>query len=231
MLKLSRTVRATALTLGTLGFVGVPAASAAEVVVPGKCYVTVPGTGSQIIPVTVTGLAPSQNVQLSLLVKDRVVSGIPSLTADATGGIISSIDGWTSGLGTGPTRSTKASVVVSDLATGAAVGQTDFKVSNVGFKVDGAFKRGNVKRVWEISGLASLTESQGGGKVYYAHYFKGSKKVGKQRLGKSTDACGYIRVKKPLLPFRKRGSFKVVVQASTVYNPDLFSVGGTVTAS
>lgn len=229
-LSLSRSLRAAALVgVTATTIIAAPAASAAEVVVPGKCYVYWPTVGSQGIPFNLTGLAANQNVKVSLVVKNQVVSGLPSLTADTTGAISSGIQTWTSGLRNGPTKSTKASLVVNDLASGAEVGSTSFKVANVGFKVDAARKRAGVKRVWEISGLASVGESQGGGKVYYAYYFQGSKQVGKQRLGKSTDACGYIRVKKPLIPFRKTGTFDVKVQASRTWKGDSLPwIGGTV---
>ncbi len=234
-LPLSRSFRAAALASGALATTvgaAAPVASAAEVKVPGKCYVYWPSVGQQPIPFTATGLAPNQNVKVSLLVKNQTVSGLPSLTADTTGALDTGIDSWTSGLREGPTKSTKASIVVNDLATGAEVGSAKFKVANVGFKVDAARKRAGVKRVWEISGLASVGESKGGGKVYYAYYFSGDKQVGKQRLGKSTDACGYIRVKKPLIPFRKTGVFDVKVQASRTWKGDALPwIGGTVTST
>ncbi len=229
---LSRSLRAAALAgaaCSATAVVAAPAASAADVSVPGKCYVYWPGQGSQPIPFKISGLAASQSVKVSLNVKNQLVSGVPSLTADTTGAIDSGIGTWTSGLRNGPTKSTKANIVVNDLATGAEVASTNFKVANVGFKVDASTKRAGTKRVWEISGLASVGESAGGGKVYYAYYFKGKKQVGKQRLGKSTDACGYIRVKKVLIPFRKTGTFTVKVQASRTWKGDALPwIGGTV---
>lgn len=228
-LPLARALRATLLTSAGVVAIGAPAASAAEVTVPGQCYVYWPSVGSQPIDVSVSGLAASQGVRVELKVKDQLVGGIQSLTADGTGALTNRISSWTSGLGTGPTKSTPASVSVVDTASGAVLGTKDFKVANVGYKVDGARKRAGTKRVWEISGLASAGESAGGGKVYYAYYFKGKKQVGKQRLGKATDACGYIRVKKPLLPFNKRGTFDVKVQASKTWKGDALPwIGGTV---
>ena len=225
----SRALRATVLAAGALSAVAVPAASAAEVSVPGKCYVYWPTVGSQPIPITLSGLAPSQNVKVSLLVKNQLVSGIPSLTADTTGGVVSALDTWTSGLKDGPTKSTKANVVVNDVATGGEVASASFKVANVGFKIDGSKKRASVKRNWEISGLASAGESLGGGKVYYAYYFSGSKQVGKQRLGKAQDACGYLKAKKVLIPFKKSGVFDMKIQASRTWKGDALPwIGGTV---
>lgn len=225
----SRALCAALFAAGALTAVAVPAASAAEVSVPGKCYVYWPGEGAQPIPVTLSGLAPSQNVKVSLLVKNQVVSGIPSLTADTTGGVVSSVDSWVSGLSDGPTRSTSASVVVNDVASGGEVASTSFKVANVGFKIDGSKKRASVKRNWEISGLASVGESLGGGKVYYAYYFNGTKQVGKQRLGKAQDACGYLKAKKVLIPFKKSGVFDMKIQASRTWKGDALPwIGGTV---
>lgn len=227
-LLLPRALRATLLASAGLAAMGAGSASAADVTVPGQCYVYWPSVGSQPIDFSVAGLAANQGVRVELKVKDQLVGGIPSLTADGTGALTNRIGNWTSGLGTGPTKSTSASVSVIDGA-GTVVGTKEFKVANVGYKVDGARKRAGTKRVWEISGLASAGEAQGGGKVYYAYYFKGKKQVGKQRLGKSTDACGYIRVKKPLLPFNKRGTFDVKVQASQKWKgDDLPWIGGTV---
>lgn len=214
-LPLPRAVRATLLASAGLVALGAPTASAADVTVPGQCYVYWPGEGSQPIDVTIGGLAASQGVRVELSVKGKLVGGVPGLTADGTGALATRIGSWTSGLASGPTKSTPASVSVVDTASGTVLGTKDFKVANVGYKVDGARKRAG--------------ESAGGGKVYYAYYFKGKKQVGKQRLGKSTDACGYIRVKKPLLPFNKRGTFNVRVQASQTWKGDALPwIGGTV---
>jgi hypothetical protein len=227
-----RAIGATLFSAAALAGAATPAASAADVSVPGKCYVYWPGQGAQAIPVNLSGLAPAQSVKVSLLVKDQLVSGIPSLTADTTGSVVSAISPWTSGLKDGPTRSTKASVVVNDLATGAEVASTGFKVANVGFKIDGRKKRAGTKRDWEISGLASVGESLGGGKVYYAYYFSGTKQVGKQRLGKAQDACGYMKAKKVLIPFKKRGVFNMKIQASRTWKGDnLPWIGGVVESS
>jgi hypothetical protein len=214
------------LAVGALAAIAPAASSAATVTVPGQCYVYWPGEGSQQIPISVNGLTPGQTVKVTLEVKGQAVSGIPSLTADTTGSIVQTLSSWTSGLGTGPKRSTDARIIVSDLASGAELGTSNFKVSNVAIKVDGAAKSLKIKRVWEVSGLSVLSSEN----TYYAHYYKGKKFLGKQRLGQATDACGYIRVKKLLVPFKKYGTFQVRVQASKKFNPDLSWIGGTVQA-
>ncbi len=201
-------------------------AAAATVTVPGQCYVYWPGEGSQQIPISVNGLTPGQTVKVTLEVRGQAVSGIPSLTADSTGSIVTTLSSWTSGLGTKPTKSTDSRIIVADLATGAELGTSNFKVGNVAIKVDGAAKSLKLKRVWEVSGLSVISPEN----TYYAHYYKGKKFLGKQRLGQATDACGYIRVKKLLVPFKKYGTFEVRVQASKVFNDELSWIGGTVQA-
>jgi hypothetical protein len=222
--------RATALlaACGTVATVPAVAAAAATVTVtvPGQCYVYWPGEGSQQIPLSVNGLTAGQAVKATLEVGGQAVSGLPSLTADSTGSVVTSLSSWTSGLGTKPTRSTEARLAVSDVTSGAEVGTASFKVANVAIRVDGARKSLKTKRVWEVSGLSVLSPEN----TYYAHYYKGTKFMGKQRLGQATDACGYIRVKKPLLPFTKFGAFQVRVQASQTFNADQSWIGGTVRA-
>jgi hypothetical protein len=214
------------LSVGVVAAIAPAAASAATVAVPGQCYVYWPGEGSQKIPVSVSGLTPSENVKLTLEVDGQAVSGLPSLTADSTGSIVTELSSWTSGLGTGPTSSTPSRIIINDVATGAELGTADFKVANVAIKVDGAAKSLGIKRVWEVSGLSVLSPEN----TYWAHYFKNKKEIGKQRLGQATDACGYIRVKKLLVPFKKYGTFEVRVQASKKFNGDLSWIGGTVQA-
>lgn len=224
-----RTARAV-LALSAAFAAAVPATAAAGVVtVPGQCYVYWPGQGSQAIDVNLTGFAPGQSVRVSLEVKGKVVSGLPSLTADSTGSIVTKIENWTSGLGSGPTKSTQARVVVSDLTAGTELAAADFKVANVGVDVDTAAKRAGVKRKWVISGLSKL----GGGETYYAYYFKAKSKkvIGKQRIGKAQDACGYVSAKKVLIPFKKFGTFDVKIQASASWKGDALPwVGGKVTS-
>lgn len=212
--------------VGLLTAVAPAIASAATVTVPGQCYVYWPSQGSQLIPVSVGGLTAGQTVKLTLEVDGRTVSGVPSLTADSTGSIVTQLSSWESGLGTGPTRSTKARIVINDLSNGSELGASTFKVGNVAVKVDGAAKARGTKRIWEVSGLSVLNLEN----TYWAHYFKKGKEVGKQRLGQATDACGYIRVKKLLVPFRQFGTFEVRVQASERFNKDLAWISGTVEA-
>lgn len=211
--------------LSAIAFAPVSIASAASVTVPGQCYVYWPDQGSQEIPISISGLTPGQEVKATLEVKGEAVSGLPSLTADSTGSITTKLSSWTSGL-KGPTQSTKAQLVVTDVATGSELGSSSFKVGNVAIKVDGAKKGLTVKRLWEVSGLSVLSDET----TYWAHYFKNGKEVGKQRLGKATDACGYIRVKKLLVPFHKYGTFQVRVQASQQFDEDASWIGGTVQA-
>lgn len=204
------------------------ALAAPAVTVAGKCYAYWPGEGSQPIPVTLTGFAPGQGIKLELQVRGKTVSGLPSLTADSTGAVVTSLDNWTSGLGTGPTRSTEARVVASDFILGTAIAAADLKVANVGIQVDSAAKSARVKRLWEVSGLSLIG---GGSDTYYAFYFKGKKQLGKQRIGRAQDACGYVQAKKVLIPFRRFGTFNVRIQASPRWRGDKLPwVGGKVTS-
>ncbi|MEH3052895.1 MAG: hypothetical protein PGN13_02665 [Patulibacter minatonensis] len=208
--------RATAALTILAAAVPTGASAATTVGVPGKCYVYWPGTGSQEIPVSVNGLTPGQTVKITLEVGGQPVSGIPSTAADASGSITAKLSSWTSGLGEGPTASTKSRVTVEDVATGKELGENRFKVANVAWEIDGKVAALRVKRVWEVSGLAVLSPEN----TYWAHYFRGAKQVGRQRLGRSTDACGYMKVRRPLAPFRKAGKYEVRVQASSTFDPN-----------
>lgn len=213
--------------MATFGCTGT-AMAAPTVTAAGKCFAYWPGQGSQPIAVDLAGLAPGQQVKLELQVKGTTVSGLPSLTADSTGAIVTSIENWTSGLGAGPTRGAAARIVVSDFIAGTALAATDIKVANVGIQVDSAAKRANVRRLWEVSGLSLIG---GGSDTYYAFYFKGRKQLGKQRIGRAQDACGYVKAKRVLIPFKRFGTFSVRIQASKTWRGDKLPwVGGSVSS-
>lgn len=199
------------------------AAAAATIVTPNRCYVHWPEQGSQSIPVALSGLTPGQQVRVQLQIGGTTVSSLPSLTVDSTGSLITELANWTSGLGDGPTKGVAASVVVSDFVLGTPLASAPVKVANAGLDIDASTKRYGTKRRWVVSGLSRL----GGGKTYYAFYFKGKKQVGKQKLGRS-DACGYLRVKALLIPFVKVGTYQLRVQASRRFSRDLAWVGGSV---
>lgn len=211
--------------LATALGVAAPSASAGVAIsTPDRCYVHWPGQGSQGIPVALSGLAPAQQVKVELRVEGVTVSGFPSLTADSTGSIVTKLDSWTSGLTAGPARGKQAQIVASDFILGTQLAAAPIHVGNVGLDIDTSRKRFGTKRRWEISGLSRL----GGIPSYYAFYFKGTKMVGKQPLGRATDACGYLRTKRLLIPFMKVGKYELRVQASKRYRPSLPWIGGTV---
>ena len=182
-----------------------PAASdAATVSADGACFAYWPSQGSQPIPVTIAGLLPGQSVRLTLEVRGEAVSGLPSLAADAAGAVSTRLSSWTSGLPNGPSHSTPASLVVTDPVTSQELARTAIEVTNVGIRVRGA-GRVSERRTWEISGLRPL----GGRGGYWAHYFAGGEEVGRQRLGSAHGACGYLRVRRVLVPFSRTGTAMV----------------------
>ncbi|MEN0014097.1 MAG: hypothetical protein AAGC46_12070 [Solirubrobacteraceae bacterium] len=225
-LRLARRVAATvvALGLGSTAPAGAATAqAAASVSVPAACYVYWPEQGSQPIPIAIRGLVPGAAVDVGLRIDGHTVSGLPSLTVDASGAIDTQLNTWTSGLADGPSRATPAWVVVSDPLTGAQLAEVPLHVANVGLDVDAARKASGTKRRWIISGLQRL----GGGATYYAFYFKHGKVIGRQRIGMTTDACGYLRTMMPAVPFKQNGTFEFRVQASPAYHGDRAWIGGT----
>lgn len=214
-----------ALALAALTLLVAPAGAAAapSLTTPDRCYIHWPNQGSQVIPVSLAGLTPGQQVRVELKIKGRTVSGLPSLTVDSTGALITELASWTSGLGDDPTRGVDAQIVVSDFILGTEIASSPIQVANAGLDIDARARRYGTKRRWIVSGLARL----GGGKSYWAYYFKGKRMVGKQRLGRG-DRCGYLRTRKLLIPFVKVGKYSLRVQASTRFDKDLVWMGGTV---
>lgn len=227
MVDTRRIVRLAAVVAATVGVAlgaPVPAGAAASVSVPGACYVYWPQQGSQPIPIAVRGLTPGAQVNLELQVGGVTVSGLPALTVDPAGAIDTQLNNWTSGLPDGPTRATSAKVVVSDPLSGSPLAEVPLAVANVGLDVDAAKRTSGTKRRWVVSGLGRL----GGGSTYYAFYFRHGKVVGRQRIGRTTDACGYLRTMMPAVPFKQSGTFVFKVQASSSYHADRAWIGGTV---
>lgn len=220
----------TSTAIGALALAGAGSASAATVSVTGKCFAAWPAQSvANEIPVNVTGLPANASVRVQVVVDSTPVGGTAQLTADSTGSVITSITSWSYGsAGSAAVKSKKARVVVSDFAAGTELGSADIKVTKVGITVDTGRKSAGAKRTWKLSGLKLL--GGGNSSSYYAHYFtRGGKKVGKQKLGKIKDACGYMNVKKPLAPFFKTGNFQVRVQASSKYLTEGSWLGGNIT--
>lgn len=227
MLRTHRGPRLTAATIACAALLVIcaPAASsvAPSVATPDRCYIYWPGKGAQTIPVALNGLTAGQQVRVELRVNGITVSGIPALTADATGALATELGNWTSGLGDGPSRGADASIVVSDLAAGTVLTSTAVQVANAGLEIDNSTKRYATKRRWIVSGLSRLS----GGRNYWAFYFKGGKQVGKQRLGPAGE-CGYLRTRALLIPFAKVGEYELRVQASRKFRKSWAWMGGTV---
>ena len=209
--------------LATIAFAPAGARAAVTVATPDRCYIHWPGEGSQTIPLSLSGLQPGQQVRVELRVRGTTVSGLPLLTADATGAVSTELSNWTSGLGGGPSRGASASLAVLDLAAGTELATTPVQVANAGLEIDSRNKRYATKRRWIVSGLSRLS----GGKNYHASYFRRGKLVGRQMLGKAGE-CGYLRTRALLIPFAKVGKFQLRVQASRVFRKSQAWMGGTV---
>lgn len=190
---------------------------------PARCYIHWPGEGSQTIPVNLSGFAPLQALRVELRIRGKTVSGLPSLTADAAGGLATELANWTSGLGDAPTRGVTARIVVSDLTLGTELASTEVDVANAGLDIDSADKDAGAQRRWIVSGLSRLS----GGQNYYAFYFSGKKLIGRQKLG-AAGKCGYLRTRARLIPFTRVGKYQLRVQASPVFRKSRPWVGGTV---
>ena len=184
-------------------------------VVGGDCFGFLPADRSQPIPFRVDGLTGGQQVKVALSVRNVPVSGLPQLTAGGDGVIDATLERWNPVLGTGPTKTVSGSLIVSDLSGVLAI--APLQLTNVAGWVDATKKRATSKRTWKIAGLSLL----GGDGSYWAHYFRGKRHVGVQRLGKPTNACGYLRTRAVLVPPAVRGGAELYVQASKRYRRNL----------
>lgn len=203
----------------------VPAgAQAASASIKGKCYVAY-GAGSaqaafgEPIPVDIEELTPGREVRLALEVKGVQTSTSPMLTADKRGRLAATLDTWTTGMGSGPTKGTDARMVVRDFWLGTELASASLQVANVGFLIDGETLDVRVRRRWFVSGLSEISNRSS----YYAHYFVNGKRTARAYLGKTQDRCGFLRVRKvtyPGSPLKVPSKFEIRVQASPTYRPD-----------
>lgn len=196
-------------------------ASAADVSIPGKCYVSYPGSTllesyAESIPVEIDDLPAGQQVRLTLEVKGVQTSSSPLLTAGKRGSLITSLDTWVTGLGDGPTKGTDAKIVVRDYWLGTEFGSATLKVANVAGLMDFELLSAATKRRWWISGLSEVSKRS----AYYAHYFVNGKQTTRQYLGKTQDECGFLRVKRvtyPGPPSQMPDKFELRIQASPTF--------------
>jgi hypothetical protein len=196
------------------------AVAAPAVTLPSACYVSWPGQIAETIPIRASGLLPGALVTVQLRIMGQTVSGLPSLTVDGAGNLVTELKSWTTGLDAGPTHPLAARIVITDLLLGTELAATDLKVANVGLEIDSSTQNYATKRRWVVSGLGEL----GGGPSYWAHYFKGTKEIARVKIGTADDTCGYLLTKRVLIPFDRLGKFVVSVQASRTYDKTLPSL-------
>lgn len=209
-------------------------ASAATITVPPKCYVDLGGGKTEPIPFSIAGLAPGQTANASLAGPSGVTAApLQFGPADAAGNSTGSLT-WTDGFKKlTPTKATAATLTVTDAATGAPIGTAPVTVGNAGLKVGATrFKTVKTKIPWTVSGLAPAA---GGSSTYYVHYIKAKdaaasrfKVVDTMKLGTSKDPCGYLKVKRPLAPFTKSGTYVAVVQTSPKFEEQGLALAGAI---
>lgn len=215
------------MVIAPLTFVPAAAEAAPALGISDRCPVFWPGgdgEGGRPITVTAVGLEPLQAVTVTLTIRDRVVGQIPLAQADGTGALVGRITGWDPKLGSGPGPSAPALLTLRDRFSSEVLDTIPLRLGTVGVRVDTRNRAPGTKREWELSGLSRY----GGTRTYYAHYFKRGHWIGRQRLGLGLGPCGYLRTRKPLLPFARTGTFAVRIQSSRRYRADLPYLGGTV---
>lgn len=208
---------------------------------------------SEAIPVAVDGLAAGQRITSTLYVSGRRQSSKYAATADAAGSVRSLIQGWRPKKsvvkGSKPTNvkhkipmpDFAAEVVVHDAATQQELARTTATIGQSGvafpatlefprmlytYDSDGDFFPEFFKPVvWLISGVS------GPGETLTAYYLDSKRRViGRQRLGVTEGACGYLRARKRFAP--TTGSPKKIIrkyrdlriQATSKYDPKAPSI-------
>lgn len=210
-----------ALLVAVAGLSAPAVASAADVSIPGKCYVSYPGSTllasyAEPIPVEVEDLPASAPIRLTLEVKGVQTASSPLLTSSRRGTLDTTLDTWVTGMGDGPTKGTDARIVVRDYWLGTEYGGASVQVANVAGLMDLDTLSTKTKRRWWVSGLSEISNRSD----YYAHYFVGGKQTARQYLGKTQDRCGFLRVKKVTYPGsddQMPSKFELRIQASPTF--------------
>jgi hypothetical protein len=168
-----------------------------------ECYVA----GHDTIAITGTGFAPNAAVTLSFTGNDQVLTS--DATADASGALDTEVSA-PSLLDFG--SDTTGIPVAIDTADGGAAGfeLTDWSASVAGF--GGAVRRGQSVRLETIGWIGENT--------LYAHYVRGGKVVGSQRIGTTRGACGDLAKSFKAFNFRgaKRGTYAVRISATATFD-------------
>lgn len=198
------------------------ASAAATVKVDGKCFAS--WTAQKFrneIPLEIMGLPAGATVRADITAGGKTLGSTSGLTVDSTGNLLTSITNWSyGGVSAKAVKSKRAKISVVDAINGTVLGTANTKVTKVGLTIDKGKKSVSTPRKWTISGLALV--GSGPAKSYHAHYFNadGSKQVGKQKLGKIKDACGYMTTSKRLAPPTKAAELQVRIQAAPSYLTD-----------
>jgi hypothetical protein len=223
---------AAALALSTAALVAPAAASAAAVNVAPSCYLSTPAQGVAPVPFNASGLTAGETTIATLTVGSDTAGSV-SATADGAGNLTGSITSWSATFGIDPIGDVPATLTVTDAATGGVIGTAPVTLGNAAVSVANGPSNPKIKRNWKVSGLSVLT----GKTTYYAFYLDNAKAkhgkvkvVGKQKLGKATGACGYLKAKKPLSPFKKTGTYAVYIQSEKTFSKTALDLkAGTVT--
>lgn len=198
--------KAATLAFAAAAFSASPANAALSI--PGKCYTYAGASAQQPMPVVVDGLAPGQQIRLTMNRGKRTGLATQLAVANAYGVVNSGFNSYFPGLRiTKPSKGSTVTVQALDPLNPASVlAEAKTKVTVLAITVKGS----SGKRAWKLSGLTPVT----GKRVHYAHYFKGSKYRGRLKLGKAKNPCGYLSVRRPLTPFKNKGTYDVKITTS-----------------
>jgi hypothetical protein len=178
-------------------------AAAPTIATDRECYVS----GHDTIAITGSGFAPNAPVALSFTGNDEVLTS--DATADATGALTTEVGAPT----LADFRSDSSGIPVAvDTADGGAAGfeLTDWTATIAGFS--GSVRRGRSVRLETIGWIGQNT--------LYAHYVRGGRLAGSQRIGTTRGACGELAKRFKAFNFRgaKPGTYDVRISAAAKYD-------------
>lgn len=208
-----------------------PTAAAATIEVdggPGYCFANSLNEDlSFSVPFRVTGLAPGQSV-MATIPNNGIIPFAGKSTPRAAGddGAVDSVAGGQNLRGSRPMRGQDVELVVADEATGTEIGRVPITLTSYAFEINGGkpAKSRKTPVLWTMSGMGAGRASAVPEDPLYAYYFRTNefkaynsdqkrqkpKPVRLFKLG-VPDRCGYLEVKRPVLPFASKEPLTVVI--------------------
>lgn len=202
----------------------VPATASAATITPLKsCYSRVPTKGSEPIVVALAGGIPGGRYQ-AYGVNGKASSAVGNF--DAAGNAVAAIPNFSTGT-IEASRGRTIQVAVREFPPyGAPPVPEQFaavKVTNVALTIARTPRAAFRARRIEVSGLTPLT----GTRTMYASWYSGKRLVKRIKLGVA-NACGYVSVRRSLIPRTRSTKFTLRVHAQKRYTSKKPSIRTTV---